>query len=215
MVPVISVGAAEMRRMHETYPDDDEATVFYGLSILGTSHEGRDFATYMHAAAILTKVWDTNRMHPGAAHYLIHSYDDPVHAPLGLPMARAYSGIAPSAAHAQHMVSHIFVALGMWDDLVTANTIAVRVQAARTDEPQERRGAAGHYTAWLEYGHLQQGRFKAAAKVLDGAFKRMENDPTTSERNYFASMRARYVFDTEDWRAVERWASPVEIESAA
>jgi len=79
-----------MRRVHEANPDDREIATFYALSILGTAHEGRDFATYMHAASVAFKVWEENRLHPGAAHYLIHSFDDPVHARLGLPMARAY-----------------------------------------------------------------------------------------------------------------------------
>jgi len=82
---------AAMKRLHETYPDDDEATTLYALSILGSAHEGRDFATYMQAAAVAFTVWDKNRLHPGASHYLIHALDDPVHAPLGLPMAKAYS----------------------------------------------------------------------------------------------------------------------------
>ncbi len=195
-----------MRRLHETYPDDDEATTFYGLSILGSAHEGRDFAAYMQAAAVLTQVWDKNREHPGAAHYLIHSYDDAIHAPLGLPMARAYSKIAPAAAHAQHMTSHIFVAMGMWDDLVRANEIAIEVENrshAERDEPDE---ASGHYPHWLEYGYLQQGRYKDAAALMEKAYARMNEGAKAGERGYYGQMFARYVIDTEQWDAAERWA---------
>ncbi|MEE4278810.1 MAG: hypothetical protein V2I82_10135, partial [Halieaceae bacterium] len=96
-----------MAALHARYPDDDEITAFYGLSILGTAHDGRDYRIYMRAAAELFDVWNDNPRHPGAAHYLIHSFDDPTHAPLGLPMAEAYAEIAPAAAHAQHMTSHI------------------------------------------------------------------------------------------------------------
>ena len=117
-----------MRRLHETYPEDNEATSFYGLSILAAGKAHRDFPTYMRAAAVLMEVWDANRMHPGAAHYLIHSFDDPVHAPLGLPMTLAYSKIAPAAAHAQHMTSHIFLALGRWSDVVSANETAFKIE---------------------------------------------------------------------------------------
>ena len=83
-----------MKAVHMAHPEDLEARAFYGLSILGVGSANRDYATYIRAAAVITPVWDANRSHPGAAHYLIHSYDDPVHAILGLPMARAYGKIA-------------------------------------------------------------------------------------------------------------------------
>jgi len=201
-----------MRTLHETYPDDHEAATFYGLSILGGVKGGRNYADYMRAAAELTEVWDENRMHPGAAHYLIHSYDDPIHAPLGLPMARAYSKIAPSAAHAQHMVSHIFVALGMWDDLITANEIAVHVENEGLDAEGEPPIVASHYVFWLEYGYLQQGRYDDAAKLLKVALARLEDAPKKSERDYYGGMFARYVLDTEDWEAAEKWSVPESVE---
>ena len=113
-----------MRRLSEKYPDDHDAAALYALSLLGTAHDGRDFAIYMKAAAVAQSVFEANPLHPGAAHYIIHAFDDPVHAPLGLPAARAYSEIAPDASHAQHMTSHIFVAMGLWDDVVTANVRA-------------------------------------------------------------------------------------------
>ncbi|NOR40080.1 MAG: hypothetical protein GQ537_02580, partial [Gammaproteobacteria bacterium] len=115
-----------MQRAHQTWPDDLEAASFYGLSILGSVYE-RDFRTYMRAAAILEEVFAKQPRHPGAAHYLIHSYDDQVHAPLGLRAARVYATIAPAASHAQHMISHIYTSLGMWDEVVKANITAVRV----------------------------------------------------------------------------------------
>ena len=204
-----------MRALHEKYPDDHEAATFYGLSILGAVKGGRNFTDYMRAAAELTDVWDANRMHPGAAHYLIHSYDDPVHAPLGLPMARAYSKIAPSAAHAQHMVSHIFVALGMWDDLITANEIAVRVENEGRDLEGERPITASHYVFWLEYGYLQQGRYAEAATLLDDAKARLAEGAKASERGYYGAMVARYILDSGDWDAADRWAAPDDVEIAS
>ncbi len=119
--------AEAMLRLHERYPDDLEAASFYALALLGTCQGQRDTATYMKAAAVAEEVFAKNPMHPGAVHYLIHSYDDPVHAPLGMRAARAYSKIAPAAGHAQHMCSHIFVAMGMWDDVVRSNETAVAV----------------------------------------------------------------------------------------
>ena len=110
--------ADAMDRLRRKYPDDVDAAAFTAVALLGTAHAGRDFAIYMRAAAILEPLFPSHPKHPGIAHYLIHSYDDPIHAPLGLRAAREYSKIAPDAAHAQHMCSHIFVALGMWDAVV-------------------------------------------------------------------------------------------------
>src|SRR5678815_4228034 len=98
---------------------------------------------------------------------MIHSYDDPVHAPLGLRAARLYSRIAPAAAHAQHMTSHIFLALGMWDDVVAANETAIGVVNRRRAARSQPAQACGHYSYWLEYGYLQQGRRDEARRVLD------------------------------------------------
>jgi len=126
--------ADHLRRMHEKYPADDEVTAFYALALLGTSHGGRDFSIYMKAAALVEQVYAKNPQHPGAAHYLIHSYDDPVHAPLGLRFADAYSKIAPAASHALHMPSHIYFALGMWDEASAINERSMVAADARRAE---------------------------------------------------------------------------------
>lgn len=122
--------ADAMKRMHEKYPNDDEVKSFYALAILGTSHGGRDVAIYMRAAALVEQVYAKNPQHPGAAHYLIHAYDDPVHAPLGLRFADAYSKIAPAASHALHMPSHVYFAMGMWDEASAINERSVKAADA-------------------------------------------------------------------------------------
>ena len=101
--------ADAMLRLVEAVPEDLEAKVFYSLALLGLSQGDRHVPTYLRAAEYSKEVFGQNRNHPGAAHYIIHAFDDPEHAPLGLPMALAYSKIAPAAAHAQHMTSHIFL----------------------------------------------------------------------------------------------------------
>lgn len=199
-----------MRRMHEQYPNDHEAATFYALSILGTASEGRDVATYMKSAAVSTTVWDANRNHPGAAHYLIHAYDDPDHAPLGLPMARAYSKIAPAAAHAQHMTSHIFVALGMWGDVVAANEIAIATENESGTVSPMWSPSASHYPYWLLYGYLQQGRYAKARELMETATERMQQTPNALEKRYFIAMRARYILDTQDWDAATRYTLPAD-----
>ncbi len=108
-----SVAAAYSNAMAEVtkrFPDDLEAQAFYSLSLLGLTGTVRNTENYMKAAAAAETIYQKNPLHPGALHYLIHSYDDPVHAPLGLRAARAYGTVARSASHAQHMPSHIFFA---------------------------------------------------------------------------------------------------------
>lgn len=192
-------------QLHEKYPDDHEITTFYGLSILGSAHEGRDIGIYMRAAAELFDVWNENQEHPGAAHYLIHSFDDPAHAPLGLPMARAYSGIAPKAAHAQHMTSHIFLAMGMWDEVIDANLVARDVQTSRQLELGEETTVCGHYPWWLQYGYLQSGETSKAAEVLGTCYDRVSGTPSMSEKWHFAVMRGHQIVDSENWDNAENW----------
>lgn len=196
-----------MAELHEKYPEDHEITVFYGLSILGTAHEGRDFKTYMKAAAELFDVWNENQKHPGAAHYLIHSFDDPVHAPLGLPMAKAYSQIAPSAAHAQHMTSHIFLALGMWEETIDANIVARDVQTSRQKELGEQQTVCGHYPWWLQYGYLQTGENEKAEEVLVACYQRIKAEPSGGEKWHFSVMRGHYLVDTEKWSLADEWTA--------
>lgn len=194
------------------YPEDDEARAFYALSLLGLSQGVRNVPTYLRAAAIAESVFARNPRHPGAAHYWIHGMDDPDHASAALPAARALSRIAPDAGHAQHMTSHIFMALGMWDDVVRANENAMRVvNAARAA-----RGAApsfcGHYNFWLEYGYLQQGRTDDARTLVQRCREQARPaagdplDPDNSALGSAVVMWARYVLDTEDWRGeVAQW----------
>ena len=197
-----------MRRLHEAYPEDDEARAFYALSILGSTDGARDFATYVWGAATALPVFDRNPRHPGAAHYVIHSFDDPIHAPLGLPAANAYADIAPDAAHAQHMTSHIFVALGLWERTVAANIRARDTQ----DAERARRGlgpnVCGHYSSWLHYGYLQLGETEHAEGLMERCHERVQGEASVGEWEYFASMRARHVVDTEDWALTERWTVP-------
>jgi tetratricopeptide (TPR) repeat protein len=183
-----------MERLTRAFPEDDEAKAFYALSLLGLGEGERDVWSYVRAAAAAQAVFEHNPDHPGAAHYIIHSFDDPTHAPLGLKAARAYSRIAPDAAHAQHMTSHIFVALGMWDDVVAANEQATTVEARHAG-----RSPLGcrHYHEWLEYGYLQQGRPHEAARLVRECqwdAERLRGAPGSLER-----MRAIYLVDTRDW----------------
>lgn len=208
--------ALAMEQVHATYPDDVDATCFYALALLGTSNAGRDVPTYMRAAALMEEVFERNPQHPGAAHYLIHSVDDSVHAPLGLRAANAYAKIAPDSPHAQHMTSHIYLALGMWDETVAANERTIKLindgmRARNKDAPLL---GCGHPVTWLSYAYLQQGRFADARRMLDGCSEEMQKNPAMPEHEMgaqsaldsdsssaasFAVMRSRYLIDSGDW----------------
>src|SRR5207244_5101303 len=205
---------AELRRK---FPEDVDGAAFSALAILGTAEHGRDFATYMRAAAVLEEVFPQHPRHPGVVHYLIHSYDDSIHAPLGLRAARIYAKIAPEAGHAQHMTSHIFLALGMWDDEVKANETAIALGNRLREKAGRPPGRCGHYNEWLEYGYMQQGRIADARRVLEGCRQAVEralapHDNTSGSNTMagmrmstsdvvgsYADMRANFVIDAQLW----------------
>jgi tetratricopeptide (TPR) repeat protein len=201
---------AAMAKLHDRYLDDVDTTAFYALSILGTAHAGRDTATYMRAAGLLEEAWMNHREHPGVVHYLIHCYDDPAHAPLGLRAARIYAKIAPDAGHAQHMTAHIFLALGMWSDTVDANIAAIAaVNRLRRSAGKDPIGC-GHYPSWLGYAYLQLGQMEKAKDALAVCRASMEKtaalekpmqsmDPDDSTMSSFANMRLHYLIDTGNW----------------
>ena len=117
-----------MEQLAQRYPNDDEAQIHYALS-LNTSASAADktYANQLKGAAILEPIFARQPQHPGVAHYLIHLYDYPPIAEKGLKAARMYAKIAPDAAHAQHMPSHIFTRVGYWQELIDSNTVSQRV----------------------------------------------------------------------------------------
>jgi tetratricopeptide (TPR) repeat protein len=191
-----------MGRMHAKYPKDDEISVMYALSLLGTARPGeKTTRNAMQAAALVLDVFERHPQHPGAAHFIIHAFDDPDHAILALPAARAYSKIAPSAAHALHMPSHIFVQLGMWDDVVASNVVAYKAAVDLADKKNLPRGREDFHTlGWLQYAYLQQGKFDEAQKCVDQAKavadKNLDNPRI---RDGYAAMKARQVVETAKW----------------
>jgi tetratricopeptide (TPR) repeat protein len=202
--------ADAMAALHQQYPDDVNAAAFYALALLGSTEGVRNERVYMQAAGVLMPLFYSHPRHPGIAHYLIHSCDDPIHAPLALPAARAYSKIAPDAGHAQHMTSHIFLALGMWKDVVQANETAMRVvneQLAAQGKPASH---CGHYAYWLEYGYLETSQTDKAKQVIQGCREdasksvmsdRAKNvtDPDDSKLFSYTAMKNRFLVDTAQW----------------
>jgi hypothetical protein len=212
----------DMARLHQRYPADVDAAAFYALAILSSAEQGRDFAIYMRAAAVLEEVFPLHPRHPGVVHYLIHCYDDPIHAPLGLRPARIYAQIAPDAGHAQHMTSHIFLALGMWDEVVRANETATGVVSHHRELAGKPPGLCGHYNEWLLYGYLQLDRIADARRVLEGCRRQAERQAQnlalksdangnrdTASIDSYSVMRAHFLISSELWEdEVARWSLP-------
>ncbi len=153
----------------------------------------------MQAGAVAEEVFAANPRHPGAAHYLIHSYDDPVHAPLGLRAARVYAEIAPAASHAQHMISHIYVALGLWAESVESNIKSFEVSRERV----ERKGLSVddlnfHSFHWLQYSYLQLGEWDKARSMLQQMHGYAQQSGSRRARGYYAAMRASWLVETGD-----------------
>jgi tetratricopeptide (TPR) repeat protein len=194
-----------MAGMHDRWPDDNEIATLYALSLLGTVRPGdTGFRRQALAASLCLKVFQENPQHPGAAHFIIHSFDDPDHAILALPAARAYARIAPAAAHALHMPSHIFVQLGMWPEVAASNTVAYQAAEdviARLHTPEGREDF--HTLSWLEYANLMMGKFDDAQKNIELGKQAVDRNPGNAaiEQSYLG-MRARYILETGKWEKI-------------
>lgn len=179
-----------MEQLSAAWPDDVEAQLFTALAWLGLNQSVRSIPDYMKAGAIASRVLRAHPSHPGAAHYVIHAFDDPTHAPLGLDAARAYARIAPDAPHAQHMTTHIFLALGMWDETLAQNIAAVG------DRPWQ----AGHYTMWWHYALTQLGREREAAALRDSTRRSgRDTDGVGAATLAQLTIDARHAVEFERW----------------
>ena len=195
-----------MAGMHERWPDDHEISIFYSLSLLGTVRRGdRGFRRQAKAAAIAMEVFEENPSHPGAAHFIIHSFDDPDHAILALPAARVYAGIAPAAAHALHMPSHIFLQLGMWDGVVSSNIDAYAAAVATNEKYGLQEGREDFHTlSWLAYANLMLGHYDRAADNLASALATVDRNPGVKHvYDGYLNMRSRHIIETGDWQDLE------------
>ena len=194
-----------MARLYEQYPADDEIASFYALSMLSGARALADdsLRLEMRAGAIALGVLERNPDHPGAAHFVIHAFDDPLHAPIALPAAYVFADIAPAVSHARHMPTHIFIQHGMWDLVSTENQSAYDAAQALW-QPGDSVGDAVHSLDWGQYGDLQLGDYEKARLWID----RLEAIIEASEGQDRAVMtlplmEARYVVETEEWRIDE------------
>lgn len=190
-----------MEQMYRRYPDDPEAAIFYALAIdeaITVLPADKNFTRQLKAAAILEKALAAQPDHPGALHYLIHTYDFPPLADRGLPAARRYGEAAPSVPHALHMPSHIYSMLGMWQDSIKAN------QAALSIAP-----GYAHALDFMVYAYLQGAQDAEAKRVLDRSVELRKNQATVGTSNptgpilapytALAAIPARYAIERGAW----------------
>lgn len=205
-----------MQKVYQQYPDDLEAASFYSLALLGTVRPGdKGFARQMKAGAIALEVYKKNPNHPGAAHYVIHAFDDPEHAILALPAAREYARIAPAAAHAQHMPCHIFLQLGMWPDAAVSNETAWRVSDEWVSRKKLNLSLRDYHSYhWLTYVYCQQGRYRKAEGLIKALRETMATHGADSVR-WYDDAAGLYIVESERWQAAVELMSRPETSAAA
>jgi len=199
--------SSAMKKVYESYPDDHEAAVFYALSLLASGpHEDATFANRKQAAAILEKLFAVEPDHPGVAHYLIHAYDRPQLAQLGLPAARRYAQVAPAAPHALHMPSHIFARVGLWQDDINSNLASVAATRKTAAMGMGGEGHQFHAMNFLFYAYMQSGR-DADARALIEEIRAMPNKKDDMYGKGFdphaaalAHVTALYPIEMHDWQ---------------
>jgi len=194
-----------METAYRHHPEDREAAAFYALSLLASAPDhDPTFANQKKAAAVLEKLFVEEPNHPGVAHYLIHSYDSPQMAQLGLPAARRYAKIAPDAPHALHMPSHIFARLGLWQDDIDSNLASIAATRKTAAMHMGGEGHQFHAMDFLEYAYLQSGREADAQRLIEEvkampAMKDMYGVGFDPRLYAVVAFQARYVLELHRW----------------
>ena len=194
----------KLAKLHGENPTDSEAAIFYALSLdVTASKTDKTFANQRRCGEILEPIFQQLPHHPGVAHYLIHCYDNPVLAAKGLVAARGYAKIAPASAHAQHMPSHIFTRVGLWEESIESNDHSKlsATEAEKTSANGEARDQRLHAMDYLEYAYLQTGRDREARNILDEMNSLAPVTGLTLTGNYAVSaIPARYAIERGDWK---------------
>jgi tetratricopeptide (TPR) repeat protein len=193
-----------MERLYQRYPQDDEVATFFALSLLSAAEAlgEDDLRHHVRAGAIALEVFGRRPDHPGAPHYVIHAFDDPVHAPLALDAARRYAEIAPAVSHARHMPSHIFIQRGMWREVSASNVSAFQT-ARELWEPGDNVADMVHSLDWGHYGDLQRGDVEQALRWRRDLERIIEDSKGDSRAaNTLPLLRARQLIETEAWEVL-------------
>jgi hypothetical protein len=192
-----------MEQLHNNYPQDKEAAIFYALALNAAADPmDKSYTKQKKAGNILNALYAAEPDHPGIIHYIIHTYDYPGLAALALPVARRYAAVAPSSAHALHMPSHIFTRLGFWDECIKSNLQSV--DAAKCYA--ESLGIKGHWDEELHgvdyvvYAYLQKGENDSARQLLKYLSTIKEVYPVNFKVAYaFAAIPSRIALETKNW----------------
>jgi hypothetical protein len=197
-LPRTQAYAKAMEKVAQSYPNDDEAQIHYALALnASASAADKTYVNQLKGAAILGPIFARQPRHPGVAHYLIHLYDYPPIAEKGLDAARAYAKIAPDAAHAQHMPSHIFTRVGYWKESIDSNKVAQRVAKEASDFHDQL-----HAMDYQVYAFLQLGQDADAKAVMDQMTTVTGFTETFLVGPYaLAVSPARYALERGDWKA--------------
>ncbi len=211
---------AAMEHLHERFPQDAEAAIFYALSLIaaGTMDDDPNFARERAAGAILNRMLSAHPDHPGVAHYLIHNFDYPPLATLALPAARRYAAIAPASPHAQHMPSHIFVRLGLWGETIASNLASETASRAyaRAQVYADSSAERLHAMDYLAYSYLQQGQDEQAEHVLQELYAIRRVDPPAFQVAYAATaIPARLVLERRRWQEAAALELPENVRGLA
>jgi hypothetical protein len=189
-----------MEKLHTDNPQDVEAGALYAVALVSLAQNGVDeMANRRKAVAVLNPLFAAHPNNPGLAHYLIHACDVPELSPEGLAAARAYAKIAPDSSHAEHMPSHIFTRLGLWQESVDSNLAAI---AAAADATKAGRGDAGyqfHPMDFLDYTYLQSG-FEAKARALVPELKTVPGAKPAQIADHEALFEARNAMELRRWQ---------------
>ena len=194
---------AAMQQLHEHFPDDGEAAIFYALALnAAVDFDDKSFSKQLKAAAILNEQAKKQPDHPGVAHYLIHSYDFAPLAAMCVDTARRYDKIAPAAPHALHMPSHIYSILGMWDDSVRSNLTAKAAAEEywAKNAPGKAAPALPHIFDFMVTADLQMTKDRDAKQLVD-AVASLNNFPFAGLAidTALAAVPARYALDRGQW----------------
>jgi tetratricopeptide (TPR) repeat protein len=194
--------ATAMEKLAAKYPDDVEAKIFYALALNETfDHKSMD--PLLKAAKILEPIDKKYPDHPGVTHYLIHSYDFAPIARGGIPAANKYAKVAPAAPHAQHMPSHIYSMVGMWEESVNSNWRSVLVANEYAAKAKLDGTLAGvpHAYDFMAYAYLQLGQdIKARALIRDTLAMKKLVGPVLAGQTARAAVPARYMLERQDWQ---------------
>jgi tetratricopeptide (TPR) repeat protein len=190
-----------MERLFKQFPADDEVKAFFALSLLSAARATNDntYRPEVRAGALAMDVYARNPKHPGAVHYIIHAFDDPVHAPLALSAAKVYADIVPAVSHAVHMPTHIFIQHGMWNEVANQNVRAFNV-GRDLFKPGDSPGDMAHSGDWGQYGFLQLGDYAQAMERIR-QFEAIAAEHKNPRLNsVIALTKARYIIETEEWK---------------